>query len=250
MIADVLALLAFDARVAAVTTAMVVVAGLIRGFTGFGATMVLAPSLSFVMPPPEAVALALILELAGAAQLAPRSVGAVDWRRLAPLTATACLAAPVGSFALVFLDPEIARRMIGGTVTACVLVMLSGWRFRGHPGPASAIPVGALGGTLLGSTGVGGPPVVIYLMSTPDPAATTRANIIVHIGLTTLVLLAILAAHGTIDAVALWRAAAMLPLHLAANAVGARMFRVADERLFRRAALLFLAGTGAVALFG
>ena len=43
-------------------------AGLIRGFSGFGATMTLAPALSLVMPPPEAVAVALMMETAGARQ--------------------------------------------------------------------------------------------------------------------------------------------------------------------------------------
>ena len=61
---DPFAALSLDPVAFAFAAVMAGAAGLIRGFSGFGATMTLAPALSLVMPPPEAVAVALMMETA------------------------------------------------------------------------------------------------------------------------------------------------------------------------------------------
>tara|TARA_Y100001960_G_scaffold332551_1_gene433512 strand:+ start:259 stop:1005 length:747 start_codon:yes stop_codon:yes gene_type:complete len=228
--------------------AMAFAAGLIRGFSGFGATMTLAPSLSLVIPPTEAVTIALIMEIAGASQLLPRAAREANWREFAPLTIAACILAPAGSYFLVTLDPDITRRMIGGTVIIFVFIMLAGYRFRGQPSLGASLSVGGLGGILLGSTGVGGPPVILYLLSTPTPADTARANIIIHIGVTSAVLLIILWFHQVLSVVSLWRGLIFFPILLTANWAGARLFSLASEITFRHSALIFLACVGLVAL--
>ena len=70
---DLLAALALSPTAFAFAVAMAISAGLIRSFTGFGATMTLAPSLSLVMTPLEAVTFALMMEIAGTAQQLPRA---------------------------------------------------------------------------------------------------------------------------------------------------------------------------------
>ncbi len=232
----------------AFAVAMTVAAGLIRGFSGFGGTMTLAPSLSLVMSPPEAIAIALILEIAGASQLLPRAAREANWREFAPLTLAACAAAPIGSYLLVTLDPNITRRMIGGTVVVFVFIMLVGYRFKGRPSTTAAVSVGGLGGLLLGSTGVGGPPVILYLLSTPTPADTARANIIIHIGVTSAALLILLWLHQVLGMVSLWRGLVLFPILLIANWAGAHLFGRASELMFRRFALIFLACVGLVTL--
>lgn len=245
---DPFAALSLDPVAFAFAAVMAGAAGLIRGFSGFGATMTLAPALSLVMPPPEAVAVALMMETAGASQSFPRAAREADWREFAPLTIAACAAAPFGSYLLVTLDPDVTRRMIGATVTVFVLVMLAGYRFKGRPRPAAAVSVGGLGGLLLGGTGVGGPPVILYLLSTRAPVEVQRANIVIHIGVTSAALLIILWLHQALGVVSLWRSLALFPVLLAANWAGGRLFGRADETLFRRLALVFLAGVGLVAL--
>lgn len=245
---DLFAALELSHTVFAFAAAMACAAGLIRGFSGFGATMTLAPSLSLVIPPTEAVAIALIMEIGGASQLLPRAAREANWREFAPLTIAACVLAPAGSYFLVTLDPDITRRMIGGTVMVFVFIMLTGYRFKGQPSMGSSLSVGGIGGILLGSTGVGGPPVILYLLSTPTPADTVRANIIIHIGVTSAVLLILLWLHQVLDVVSLWRGLILFPILLTANWAGAQLFSLASETTFRRFALIFLACVGMVAL--
>ena len=56
------------------------------------------------------------------------------------------------------------------------LLLLSGWRYMG-PRPAVATAgVGMLSGVLMAVSSVGNPPVMLYLLSGGDTAATNRAN--------------------------------------------------------------------------
>ena len=98
-----------------------------------------------------------MMEIAGTAQQLPRAARQANRREFAPLTVSACAIAPFGSYLLVTLDPDLTRRMIGGTVMVFVFIMLAGYRFKGQPSLAAALSVGGFGGLLLGSTGVGGP---------------------------------------------------------------------------------------------
>ncbi len=188
------------------------------------------------------------MEIAGASQLLPRAAREANWREFAPLTVAACVLAPAGSYFLVTLDPDITRRMIGATVVIFVFIMLAGYRFKGRPSLSASLSVGGLGGLLLGSTGVGGPPVILYLLSTPSPAETARANIIIHIGVTSAVLLVMLWLHQVLGVVSLWRGLILFPILITANWAGARLFGLTSEMTFRRFALIFLACVGLVAL--
>ena len=233
---DLLAAVSLSPAAFAFAAAMAFAAGLIRRFSGFGGTMTLTPSLSLVMPPPEAVAVALMLDIGGAAQLFPRAAREANWREFAPLTLSTCAVAPFGSYLLVSLDPDLTRRMIGG------------YRFKGRPSLTVSLSVGGFGGLLLGSTGVGGPPAILYLLSTPTPAETARANIILHIGIISAALLALLWLHQVLGLVSVWRSLVLFPILLMANWIGARLFGLASETLFRRFALIFLACVGLVTL--
>ncbi len=90
--------------------------------------------------------------------------------------------------------------------------------------------------------------MILYLLSTPTPVQTARANIIIHIGLTSVALLVLLWLHDVLGMISLWRRLVLFPILLAANWAGARLFGLASEALFRRFALIFLACVGLVAL--
>ena len=63
-----------------VAAAVAVVAGMVRGFAGFGAAMMMTPVFSALYGPAVGVALCLLLEVAVAMPLVPGVVRLVDWR--------------------------------------------------------------------------------------------------------------------------------------------------------------------------
>ena len=58
------------------------IAGMVRGFAGFGAAMIMTPIFSALYGPAVGVALCLMLEIAVALPVVHGVVGLVDWRRI------------------------------------------------------------------------------------------------------------------------------------------------------------------------
>jgi uncharacterized membrane protein YfcA len=100
----------------------------------------------------------------------------------------------------------------------------------------------------MATTSVGGPPVLLYLLSGNDPPQVNRANIVTYYFLTQFLLIAIVMASGVAGINALIRAAILLPVMVLGAWVGGRAFHgIGNEQLYRRVALAILFATG---LFG
>jgi uncharacterized membrane protein YfcA len=94
---------------------------------------------------------------------------------------------------------------------------------------------------------MGGPLVLIYMLTGPDKAVTNRANIIFYFLIIETGLVALLAWQDLFALETAIRAFALVPVYLLGGWLGARSFRLSSEKLYRRVALVVLA---AVALFG
>ena len=88
-------------------------AGLVRGFTGFGAGLLMAPWVLMILGPSRAVPVLGALELVASIRLVPSALREIDARASISLALPACLAVPLGSLLLVGLDPgpEVGRVM-------------------------------------------------------------------------------------------------------------------------------------------
>jgi uncharacterized membrane protein YfcA len=96
---------------------------------------------------------------------------------------------------------------------------------------------------------MGGPPVLVYMLSGPDQAATNRANIIIYYAVTGVFLVAVMVWNGLAEPAGIWRAVLLTPPFWAATYVGQRLFRQSSEQLYRRVAFSFLAVIGLYGLF-
>lgn len=222
-------------------------AGIVRGFTGFGAAIMQAPVFALLYTAPEAVATMVALGTVASLQLLPGAVRQADWRQVAPITALAWVTIPLGSLVLLTLDPDVMRRIIAGIVLAMVLLLMSGRRYPFAPGVFSAGAVGAVSGGINGATGVGGPPVILYMLAGPHNAATIRASMISYYTFLNGGTCLILVYHGVFTLEIVLRALALLPVQIASLMLGSWLFRHANDAIYRRIALGLML---AVALFG
>ena len=230
--------------------AVTVIGGVMRGYSGFGSAMVISPLWALAIDPIAAVPALIIMELLVSAQLLPRAVRSTDWRLIGLLTVAAAVTIPVGTYLLTTLDPVIVRRVIGLVVFVWALVMLRGMRYAGQLRTSATLGIGATSGVLMGATSLGGPPVLMYLLSTPARAESNRANIITFFGLVSVFMIAVYAAEGLYNETTLWRAGLLTPVFLISAWVGATMFDRSSEATFRRIALLFLLAVGVMTLAG
>jgi hypothetical protein len=220
--------------------AIAAVAGVVRGITGFGGAMVMAPPLALLLGPRLAVPVVLVLESVAAAPMLVQTRREVRWRVVGPILAAACIAAPLGSSVLVAADPQLLRRAIAAIVIAFSLLLLLGWRYAGRQRLATSVAIGGVSGAMLGATSIGGPPVILYLLSGSDPVATTRANLSLYVAATALAGLLALWAFGALAAGAMLASLALAPGYLAGLAGGVRAFARLDDQRFRRFTLFLL----------
>lgn len=224
-------------------------AGVVRGFAGFGAAMIMTPAFAALYGPAVGVPVCLLLEFAIALPLLRGVVGLVDWGRIATLLVAATLAVPLGVWALLALDADALRWAISAVVLMAVAILALGWRFAGRPGVATTLGAGAASGFLNGLCGMAGPPVVFFFLAGAEAAAAIRASFIVYFTAVDLVALAGLAAGGLLTGRPLTLAALLAAPYIAGGLVGERLFPLASEAFFRRLALLVLAAVAVVAPF-
>jgi uncharacterized membrane protein YfcA len=224
------------------------IAGIMRGYSGFGTAVLLAPAYSVLWGPRVGVPVMLLMELVVSLQLVPRALAEANRRVILPIGAAAALATPVGAFILISADQDLLRRSIGGFVLVFGLLLMSGWRYTGSRPLPLNIAVGTTAGLLKGATGMSGPPVILYLLAGPEAVRQHRANLILFFGTISVISVIPPAVGGLMSWNVLAKTLLLLPVLMLCVPVGARLFHVIPEPWYRRAALFFLVSTGVVAL--
>ena len=170
----------------AIAAVIVAVAGIVRGFSGFGSALVMSPALSLLFGPPAAIATMTLMEVPTLVQLLPDAWRHGDRRSFVPLGLAAVIMVPVGAWLLVHLDELVMRRAIGLLVLGFTAVLGTGWRYRGTVPLPLTLGVGASGDLLGGAMGIAGPPIILFYMSGPASARVARGSMIGFFAFTTV----------------------------------------------------------------
>jgi len=236
-----------DGRLAVVFI-VVMVAGLLRGFVGFGAALISVPVFSLVLGPHAAIAVNNVMGLPAVFLLLPEAVRRAERAVVLPICTAIFAAAPIGTWALVSIDPAIMSVAISTLVLLMVAFLASGWRLRGRIGIGKLISAGVAGGFVQGVAGVGGPPVVAVALSRPGDASQQRANVLALMTAVSLSSILPLLYHGLFTRQTVIIGLVLIPFYSAATALGARYFTLGGQRHYRRAALATLATIGMATL--
>jgi len=225
-----------------VSAVVACIAGMVRGFAGFGAAMLMTPIFSALYGPAAGVALCLLLEIAVALPLLPGVVRLVDWRRIGLLLLAAAVGVPFGNLALTRIDPEPMRWAISAIVLGAVILLASGWRFSGQPRAGTTLAAGASSGFLNGLSGMAGPPIAFYYLAGDDSAARVRANLTTYFVFVDLFAVAAFASRELIGWSTGVQGLLLAPAVMLGGVLGERLFPLASERFYRRLALGLLVG--------
>ena len=223
-----------------IAMAIACLAGIIRGITGFGGSMVMTPPLALLFGPQLAVAAVLLLEAFAGAPMMLDAAREATWRVLTPIALAAFVTVPLGGYVLVHADQDILRRAIAAVVFIFALLLLKGARYTGARGLPSSVALGALSGTMLGATGIGAPPVILYLLSGPDSMRVTRANLTLYVALISVAGLTMLASRGILNTASVTTSLLLAPPFFIGVLVGSRLFARFSDVHFRQFTLVLL----------
>ncbi len=214
----------------------VLVAGVVRGFSGFGSALVYLPIAGIFLPPTWVIATTATFSILGplpllrpAWQQAPK---AELWR----LVLAGVLAVPVGVWLLTKLEPTVFRWAVSLVAMATLALLVSGWRYRGAASGPLLLGTGFASGLLGGFIGLPGPPVILLYLSGQKPVAEIRAVILLFLFSADLAVLAALWLQGLVTGTAFIIGLLLVPSYMLGGMIGRHLFNPAQERLFRRVA--------------
>ncbi len=218
-----------------------------RGFSGFGSALIFMPLASSMSAPRLVATLLLIIDFFGALPMLPDGWRRADRKATAVIVLGALVGVPVGTWLLTRLDPVTTRWIISGFVAAILLLLLSGWRYRGKDHVALSVGIGALSGFCSGLAQTGGPPIVGYWLGRPVAARIARANIVLFFGASDFLSTVSYAASGLINRDAILFSLLVGPIYAAGIGCGTLLFGRASEAVFRGICYALIA---AAVLFG
>lgn len=227
-------LLATDGLVWLVAAAFV--AGLVRGFAGFGTAMIFLPAAAQFLTPFEALTVLIVKDLIGPLPNVPRA-----WRDghpgdIARLGVGLVIAMPFGVWALTLVPVEVFRYGVSFVALALLVLLVMGFRYRGVLTKKLIYLTGGLGGLLGGSVGIPGPPVIMLYMASTHPPEVIRANNMIYLILADIVLLGLLVAFGEFVPGAIALGLLLALPYLLGNVAGGAIFRPGHERTYRAVA--------------
>ncbi|HYJ13162.1 MAG TPA: sulfite exporter TauE/SafE family protein [Thermomicrobiales bacterium] len=238
---------AFDpAFLAAV--AIVFLAAATSGLAGFGFSIISVTPLLMFHDPGTVLAINKILTLGTTWIILIGIWQAISWTRLARVVPFALVGLFAGVWVLKQLDSDTIRLIVALMVMAFALILLSGIVRQLPDRPWMAPVTGLVSGISSTSTGMSGPPLVLYFTVIGLSVEVFRATTVMYFILLDLVGFPTLIAQGLITredvVLSLWLA----PAALLGRWVGSLLVPYVTPASFRRIVLGLLLATGGIAI--
>lgn len=241
----------------AAALAVVLGAGFVRGFAGFGFSAFSVAGLSLLVAPSAVIPSIFLLEIVASLHMLRVGLRDADWPWLRALVLGQLLGVPLGVALLVWLPEAWLRLVIGVLLVAAVVALRSGLRPALEPGPAGRTAVGTASGVVNGVAAIGGIVVAVLLSATRITPVALRATMVLMLLCSDLLALGVAAllptaAHASplVGSANFWRWALWLaPAMLVGIWLGGKAFARASPQQFRQR-LLDLLGVLALLALG
>src|SRR6056297_1407529 len=217
------------------------VAGIVRGFTGFGTALIFVPVAGIFLAPQVVVGVMMLTGLVSSAALLPRAWGQADRREVGLLALAAVLTVPLGLWLMTRLDPVLIRWCVAVIAGITLAALVSGWRFSGRVNRPQLAGIGAAAGGIGGLTGLTGPAVILFYLAGQSAAQTVRANTILFLAALDVVIVANLLAQGAVDWALVTLALVLSVPYLVTSLMGQALFDPRHERVYRLVAYAVIA---------
>jgi len=219
--------------VIAYSMACVFGAAVVRGYSGFGFSLLAITSLSLALPVSEIIPPVFMMEIAASLSLMPGIWRDVHWKALGLLWLGCFIGTPLGVWLLATVPAAPMKIALAVAVLGVVLLFSSGYVRKTSPSIGETIATGGIAGLLNGAIGIVAPPVVVFFLGSPAGIAIGRASLIAFFIGTDTTGLGFLARQGLVTLEGFYRFLLFLPMLLIGQWLGARSFTRAEPAQFR-----------------
>lgn len=225
----------------------------IRGTIGFGSAMPAVLGSAWVLPPHDAILIALLTSVFAQVQLLPQGFQDANWRITKPMIAGIVLSTIVGVWIFASLDSAWLTIVLGAVLCLAVLTDMAklaeraAGRFR-LDGVPVAFSIASVAGLVAGIAGAGANYMISFYVrwAAPTPRAFRATNIVLS-GVMGLWRAAVTLAAGLITLKLVIESALIMPAVFAGGWAGRKLAgRLSAERYFRLFRLLLLLAAAAL----
>ena len=216
------------------------VAGIVRGFTGFGFSAVLVAIVAVFLAPIELLPIALLLEASASLFLLRGTWRDAEYKVVGLFLLGSLIGYPAGLSLTMALDPEISKMAALGLILILVTALLLDWIPPIRRTGIYLAPLGFLASFASGIAGVGGLVYAAVFLALKLPPKIMRATMVLHLLVSLVYSISAQTVMGVMDDVALARGAALVPITLLGVWIGKLFFVEGAEKYYRRVCMGFL----------
>ena len=230
------------------TITVVLFAGIVRGFAGFGLSALIMAGLAFFIAPYMLIPVCFLLEGVASLLMAKGGFRHANRKVALILAVGSAIGVPIGLYATVSISPELSK-----TVALVMILLLASLQlssrvptvFNQHSG---LYLTGLFAGIATGLAGIGGMVVALFVLAQRIPAPEMRASLVMFLCLSMLTSSVWLSLTGLLDTLALSRALFLTPAVIAGVYLGTYLFRPSLEYIYKRFCLYLLIALASVGL--
>ncbi|MCR9254767.1 MAG: sulfite exporter TauE/SafE family protein [Alphaproteobacteria bacterium] len=224
------------------------VAGVVRGFSGFGTALVLSAPMAVLYGPAIAVPILTFIDPVASIKLWRPASKICNWRVVLILVLGTGIGSPIGVYVLSIADPEMLTKAIAVMLLVSVAILASGWRYRKEPGAGITAATGLTAGVAGGVSGLAGVPVMVFLMGGKSTPQVMRANIIMFFALGSLVTVGGFIWRDLLTWEVFALALTMIPFYYVGVVIGSMGFGRLGADIYRHVVLGMVGAIGVITL--
>lgn len=225
-----------------------IVAGIVRGYSGFGFSAIVIAGASLVIPPATVVPALFMLEIAASVHMLPSVRRDIDYPNFWPMLAGCAVGLPLGQYLLVHLEPDMIRLYLALGVLISAVLIWRGISFRIGMNPALAALTGFLTGFGSGLASIGGLFAMVIFLGTRYPPAEVRAVFVAIFFAMYVYGVGLSVFNGLISMTTVFIALILFIPMILGIILGQRQYLSSTPEAFRRFALLLLMALASVGI--
>lgn len=223
-------------------------AGIVRGFSGFALSALVVASAALIIPPVELIPVCWWLEISASLMMIRGGWQNADRRMVALLVIGSCLGLPLGLYWTTHVSVEFSQALALGSIAILAALHLGKIQLTFLTNQKGLLGVGLCAGIATGLASIGGMVVALYVLVSQAPARQMRATLVVFLFFSGALSLIILLTFGVMDDRASLRGVILsIPTTIGVY-LGTKFFIPKLEPFYRPFCLLLLIGLAVVGL--
>jgi uncharacterized membrane protein YfcA len=222
----------------------VLLAAFVRGVSGFGFALILAPILLLILNSKSVVIINLFLGFLANIVVFFYCVRKISLRKITPMMIACLIGVPLGAYIIYIIDAAMLKIIVGGVILVFAIPMAFGFNLTLKNETAASGAAGFLSGVLITATSLGGPPVVLYMHNQrweKEDIYNNQAGYFLFANVCAFIALSL---SGFMDAQIAIFSVSLMPALLIGTVLGIVAFRRINQRFFRYLSLAIVIGTG------